>query len=107
MKRFANDWGYGGVYMMNCFPYVSTDPKQLINSDAVNEEINNIYLQQVGGNCRDVIFAWGNFNEAVQKGNKLAEIFTNAKALQINKNGSPKHPLYVAANVIPVKFNKQ
>ena len=29
VKRFANDWGYGTVYMMNCFAYVSSDPKRL------------------------------------------------------------------------------
>lgn len=29
VKSMANSWGYGGVYMMNLFTFISTDPKKL------------------------------------------------------------------------------
>jgi hypothetical protein len=30
----------------------------------------------------------------------------HAKALHINKNGSPKHPLYCKTDIQPVQFNQ-
>lgn len=104
VKRFAKDWGYGGVYMMNCFPFVSTDPKMLY--DCSNTVINDGWLEEISKRCYKVVFAWGNFDVVKKLGVDyiLSNKFPNAVALQINKNGSPKHPLYVAANVVPVKF---
>lgn len=103
VKKFASDWGYGGVYMMNCFAFVSTNPKDL--KDFSNNESNNKCLKQTAALCDKIIFAWGNFDEAKERGKEIAKMFPGAFALEINKNGSPKHPLYVPGNVIPIKYN--
>lgn len=104
--RIAKHNGYGGVYMMNCFPYVSTDPKQLINCETT---LNDVWLESTGQNCKDVVFAWGNFKIVEEYGidAKLTKMFPGAKALHINKNGSPKHPLYCKSDTVFVdwKFN--
>src|SRR6478752_4672321 len=52
--------GFGGVYMLNCFAYISTDPSLLVH-DSASEEFNNDTLITVAGLCWDVVFAWGNF----------------------------------------------
>jgi len=39
--RIAKSNDYGGFYMMNCFPYISTDPKGLNISENIN--INNVW----------------------------------------------------------------
>lgn len=104
VKRFAFDWGYGGVYMMNCFSFVSTNPKdvQLINDISQND----IWLLLVRDKCKDAVFAWGNFRvvRATGRDKELIKMFPNAKALEINKNGSPKHPLFVKSNCILKEF---
>jgi hypothetical protein len=104
--RIAKNLGYGGVYMMNCFAYISTDPK-LLKINPMSKEWNDNMLTIIASRCQDVIFAWGNFDIVKSTGRdlELIEMFPNAKALHINKNGSPKHPLYVRGDVIPVKFN--
>lgn len=86
--------GYGGFYMMNCFPYVSTDPNDLY--DCTHTIHNENMLKEIAAKCKDVVFAWGNFEVVRKLGVDyiLFRIFPNAKALYINKNGSPKHPLY-------------
>ena len=62
--RISKHNGYGGVYMMNCFPYISTDPGQLFacSHSVYNEEL----LKETAEKCQDVVFAWGNF-QVVQK----------------------------------------
>jgi hypothetical protein len=92
--------------MMNCFPFVSTDPKQLY--DCSGSVLNQGWLLEISKKCHDVVFAWGNF-EVVQKLGVdyiLSNLFPNAKALQLNANGSPKHPLYVKADIVPVIFKQ-
>lgn len=102
---FARAWGYGGVYMMNCFAYVSTDPK-LLKSNPMSEEWNNDMLTITASKCKEVIFAWGNFSIVKETGRdeELIGMFPNAKVLIINKDGSPRHPLYVPLKTIPVIF---
>ena len=104
VKRFAADWGYGGVYMMNCFPYISTDPQQL--KDFGNTSENDKWMHDIAGKCSMIIFAWGNFEIARARGKELAALFPGAHALQINKNGSPKHPLYCAGDLKPILYQK-
>ena len=52
------------------------------------------WLLEVGRKCADVVFAWGNFEIVKQRAKSIAGYFKDEKALAINKNGSPKHPLY-------------
>ncbi len=109
--RFANDWGYGGVYMMNFFPLVSTDPKALLDFydtpfHDIELEKNNKYLDEICNKCEDVIFAWGSFQEARKRAEEVTKMFLGAKALIINKDGSPRHPLYVKGDVTPIIFKQ-
>lgn len=105
--RIAKNNGYGGVYMMNCFSFVSTDPKGIINNH-YSLRWNDYMLSTIAYKCQDVVFAWGNFDIVRETGRdkELCEMFPNALALQINKNGSPKHPLYVSSKIKPIKYAK-
>lgn len=99
--------GYGGVYMCNCFSYVSTDPRMLVANNDNTE--NDKHLLMVKELVRDVIFAWGNFRVVsdLKRDLEIFDMFPRAMALQVNKNGSPKHPLYVKTDIIPVNFNQK
>jgi len=101
---FAKSWGYGGVYMMNCFPFVSTDPDGL-NYDGY-KDFNDQLLKEIGAKCKEIIFAWGNFKIVREVGRdvELIKMFPQAKALIINKNGSPRHPLYIRGNTTPINY---
>ncbi len=109
VMRFAADWGYGGVYMMNLFPLVSTDPSAL-NSfydssvHHYHKHVNDGSLIMIGKKCATVIFAWGSFKIAKERAEEMCKMFPNAEALFVNKDGSPKHPLYVAASTKPELF---
>lgn len=105
VKRFAHEWGYGGVYMLNCFPYISTDPKKLYNFGNTKE--NDDWLKKISDKCDKIVFAWGSFDVVEDKfrDQEMMEMFPDAEALIINRNGSPRHPLYVKSDTKTVKFN--
>lgn len=95
--KIAKYNGFGGLYMMNCFPIVSTDPsilKEFEESDSLEDIENMRWLLDVRRKCKEVVFAWGNFKEAMHRGEAIRGYFKNGKALHKNKNGSPKHPLF-------------
>lgn len=94
--RMLTQLGYGGFYMMNCFPFISTDPKKLVicNEETKEFKINNNWLWDTSYKCSEIIFAWGNFEIVSETGRDktLCKMFPNAKCFGKNANGSPFHP---------------
>jgi hypothetical protein len=105
VKRFAKDWGYGGVYMMNLFSYVTAYPEELKKCDDPLGD-NDGWLEKIAEKCDKIIFAWGNFKEAKERSTEVMRKF-KGYALLINQNGSPRHPLYVRGDVEPVFMSPQ
>lgn len=104
VKGFATSWNYGGFYMMNLFAYVTPYPEELQKcSDPLGD--NDGWLEKIAPKCSKVIFAWGNFKEAQERSKQVIKMFPDAYALILNKDGTPRHPLYVKADTIPVLFN--
>jgi hypothetical protein len=100
---FAKKWGYGGVVMANCFPFVSTDPMDLKHIGVAE---NDMWLETLGATAGLVVFAWGSFQIVKERKRdlQLSEMFPEAVALAINSDGSPRHPLYVPYDITPVKY---
>jgi hypothetical protein len=99
VKRFAKDFGYGSLLMLNLFSFVTPYPTDL----EVNKNLytDTFYLDNVDADT--VIFAWGNF-KTHGRDEIVKRLFPNALCLGKNTNGSPKHPLYLRADVKPIKF---
>lgn len=92
--RMLDILGYGGFYMMNCFPYITSNPK-LLKHNPVSDEWNDNVLTVTASLCSDVIFAWGGFKVIKDTGRdkQLIDMFPNAKCFGKSKDGSPIHPL--------------
>lgn len=104
--QFAFDWGYGGVYMLNLFAYVTTDPKELKTPQDLLSD-NDLWLINIGAKCDKIIFAWGSFKEARERGKEIMKTFNGyGYALAINRDGSPRHPLYVKKDVKLIKIEQ-
>jgi len=106
--RIAKVNGYGGFYMMNCWAYISTDPKVLKEHkwDKNMCEWNDNMLMTTKAKCKDVVFAWGSFSIVNKTGRdkELLKMFPDAMVLFLNKNGSPKHPLYCKSETKLIKL---
>lgn len=92
--------GYGGFYMMNCYPLISSKPDVLreFEEDAYHdkEDIENArFLLETAHECKDVIFAWGTFKIIKKDGRDkmFSGYWPNALCFGKNADGSPFHPL--------------
>lgn len=100
--------GYGGFYMMNCWAYIATNP-DLLKINPISESWNNDMITAVTAKCKDVVFAWGNFKilKTTGRAQELISMFPRAKAFDLNKNGSPKHPLYCRERTPFISYKNQ
>lgn len=103
VRNISKRHGYGGFYMMNLFTQITAFPEQLIpNSD---HTITDIHINGMAENCKDIVFAWGNWKVGKQRGDEMIKRFPNALCLRRNKNGSPHHPLYLPKDIQLIPFN--
>jgi len=103
VKRFASNWGFGGVYMMNLFGLISPYPEDLQkNNDPLGD--NDGWIEKIASKCDKIIFAWGSFPEAYERAKEVTNRY-NGYALVINKDGSPRHPLYVKSDIEPIPMS--
>ena len=103
--RFATDWGFGGLYMLNLFAYRSTDPKVLVSMGDPIGPKNSEALAYYRTKCELIVAAWGAHKLASRRGRSVCGIICRRlDCLGTTKDGSPRHPLYVRADVKPQLF---
>ena len=93
----------GLLQVINLFSYRSTDPWQLPHVEdpygIENEKYQNDAIQRAD----IIICAWGAMNLSYAAANKMQEKLSKFPdkvfALDITKNGHPKHPLYIPYNI--------
>lgn len=98
LMRILHKNGYGGLYMMNLFALISPNPDDLrACPDPVKD--NDKWIHTIRPLCDEVIFCWGNFKQAGYRSKIMVQMYHEALCFGKNKNGSPKHPLYLKNNV--------
>ncbi|MEK4123161.1 MULTISPECIES: DUF1643 domain-containing protein [Lysinibacillus] len=103
--KFAMNWGYGSLEVVNLFAYRSTNPEMLLSAnDPIGKE-NNQYIVNALTRSEKVILAWGTkgilFDRDKEVLNLIRQNSIPLFVLELTKDGHPRHPLYVKANKIP------
>lgn len=106
---FAIRWGYGGIVVRNLYALRSPNPSALVNADDPVGPMNRAYLGNNIAYC--TIAAWGAHPAAVGWWNGYpfgwqpkAIKRPNLYCLGATSSGAPRHPLYVRADVTPVRW---
>jgi|CXWL01.1.fsa_nt_gi hypothetical protein len=104
--RFAELWGCGGLLMLNLFAFRATDPKALaIAADPIGPMNDEALARESDG--RVVLCAWGRSGgpataaRAKAVAGRLLALDRKLYCLARNKDGSPKHPLYMRGDALP------
>lgn len=103
MARAAKE-GFGGLLMANLYAYVSTNPKVLLGSDEFIGIENDDYLKQMITLAKRTVCGWGSFDAAVKRSVVVLAMIKEPYCLGVNKDGQPKHPLYIHYDAPIVKY---
>ena len=91
--------GFGEMVMLNAYAYRSTDPTGLEIYPNPQGELNDDYIFRECKTSSKIVIAWGS-HVSDERHNELLQLLEpiNLWCFAKNKDGKPKHPLYVPLN---------
>lgn len=100
---FAKRWGFGALCMTNLFAWRDTDPDKMKLADDPVGAMNDTYLRKCALGAGMVLAAWGTHGSHLGRASEIQKmLWCGLKCLGKNKDGSPKHPLYVPYEMMPI-----
>jgi len=110
---FARAWGKGGLLMLNLYAFRATAPADMWRAQKRGVDIiggprnwvDALKSYVAEQNCDLVIAAWGAHGAKRQL--DVVSRWPGLMCLAKNADGTPKHPLYLKADLQPVMFGDQ
>lgn len=111
-QRRAIEYGYGKMVIINLFPYRETDSQLLSSIPDLYGDIatTNQHILDVVHECQQTIAGWGSHPMAMARAKEVYQLLaehgltSRLFALEVNADGNPKHPLYIAYSAKPVPW---
>lgn len=104
-ERRARAMGCTGLEVVNLFALRSTDPRALYEHPEPIGAGNDEAILEACRGAAIVVCAWGAHGKHRGRGDQVRRLLEAAgiplHALAINRDGTPKHPLYVGYDVQP------
>ncbi len=105
---FVQDWGYGGLEVVNLFAYRAKSPPLLKHIEDPIGEDNDRYLFSLSDRVDMIILAWGNWGTLRGRDRAVNKRLSSQKTiycLGITKTGQPRHPLYLKRDTLLTKLS--
>jgi hypothetical protein len=102
--RFAKDWGYGGLLMLNAYAFRATNPNDMKKAIDPIGPLNDDELAFRSQQCGLVIAAWGVHCSLSRSVSVCKVINGPIYCLGKTKDRKPKHPLYLKSDTKPELF---
>ena len=111
--RYATDWGYDELIVVNLFAYRATSPADLMRAEKPVGPASYHYTSQAvkAATERDgiVVCAWGAHGGHLGRSDYMLEWLTERNApaayLRLTKGGEPGHPRYLHASLTPTYYD--
>jgi hypothetical protein len=110
---YAKRWGYDRLEVANLFAWRATDPQVILkmtarlkdNHDPVGPR-NSEVVRETAIDAGLIICAWGAHGNHMDQDTQVLGWINDCKLhiLRTTKSGHPAHPLYLPANLTPVRF---
>ena len=91
---FSKKFKYGGFYVANLFTQITPYPK-FLNIESSIQKNNLKVIKDLVLKSKTIVYAWGNL---VSEPRELMKLIESPLCFGINKNGTPKHPLYLRSD---------
>ncbi len=106
--KFAQEWGYGRLEVVNLFAYRTSKPSLLKQAAEPIGRDNDKYIKESVLNGDKVILAWGNHGTWQKQDLYVLQLLKNHNHLYCfgtTKKGCPRHPLYLRSTSQPQTYN--
>lgn len=107
--RLCSSQKFGSFEVVNLFAYRATDPDELLECDDPVGLINENVTRAAANRCDLVICAWGSHVMGMTRKSETFRILKDRKipiyCFGKNKDGSPKHPLYLRSETALVPYD--
>jgi hypothetical protein len=100
--RYAQDWGYASLEIVNLFAYVATNPAELLLvSDPIGRD-NDDHIWRAYWRSVETVAAWG-WSPAI--GTRDREVIRlldhDLSILKLTTTGVPRHPSRLSTSLVP------
>ena len=92
--RFARDWGYGSLLLVNLFSFCATDPRALLRAEDPIGSRTDDWLKRARRECDLIVAAWGHYGALHGRADDAVRILGEVSCLGVTQSGMPRHPLY-------------
>lgn len=106
VRGFSRRAGYCGFIVVNLYALRSTDPAELTRDPAPCGEDNDAAILAAAEDASQVVCAWGSDPMAPPRARAVERLLDGLPlwCLGTNKDGEPKHPLYLAGTTQLVPY---
>lgn len=106
--RFAQDWGYGSVIVVNLFAFCTASPRSLrLATDPIGVN-NDAYILRAAQGADRVLLAWGNHGSFRHRDRAVLDLLTPQTnklcCVGLTRTGQPRHPLYLPKDSRPIPW---
>jgi hypothetical protein len=96
--------GFGGFIQANLYGYSSANPNILLGDGDFIGIDNDAYLKEAIALSSQVICGWGSFSPVIKRAPVVLKMIPNPYCLGVNKDGQPKHPLYISYKTKVIRY---
>jgi len=101
--HYGQRWGYDGVYLANLCALVETHWMASPSLEGRIGELCDYYLSVMRNSSHLHVATWGFMGKNYpERAKQVKAMFPKLYYLELSKDGVPKHPLYLKANLKPV-----
>lgn len=103
-RTYSRAWGYRGFYVVNLFALRSTDPQALYGHSEPVGPRNDDAIRAVVSRAALVMAGWGKHGAHLGRADTVTRWLAATNplyCLDTNKDGSPRHPLYLPKTLRP------
>lgn len=106
-RNYCYSWGYGWSWTVNIRAWRATNPKDVPRDDTMAMGPENVlWIQKATRSADLIVCGWGKLGGslAMSIARNVPKFWTTKPlhALRVNRDGSPAHPLYLPATLMPV-----
>lgn len=106
--KFAKAWGYSLLHVVNLFAWRDKSPAAMKLAKYPVGENNDVIVRLAASRAGIVVCAWGKHGTHLDRHNVMRQQLHGwgipVHYLALNKDGTPKHPLYCRDDTVPTRW---